>query len=269
MERVIWQYWETVDQKPAFVDVLLDLARRNAGVRLTQVTPETLREYLNDIPDELFRIKEIAHKADMIRAMLLQKHGGMWLDSDAIVLKDLNWLFDLLEDADFVGFNDGGQLSPRRPWVRVNCFLSRPQGAVVSDWVATQHKKFPKVEFEWQEIGTNLLHPICLEYSDVVKILPFERICPVPSNKVARFSSNWRSARSIIDGVFIVMLSNKALGKRNAEIRSLTVEQMRMGDSLLSQFVKRAFDPKYLPPTQSSVIFREIRNHIPNSIKRL
>jgi SAM-dependent methyltransferase len=269
MDRVIWQYWETVDEKPAFVDGLLDLARRNAGVPIIQITPETLADFLGDVPDELYRIKEVAHKADMIRAMLIQKYGGMWLDSDAIVLKDLNWLFDLLEDAEFVGFNDGGLLTPQRPWIRVNCFLSRPGGKVVSEWVAAQHKKFPKVEYEWQEIGTNILHPICLKYSDRVKILPFERICPIRWNEVARFSSRWRSVSSIIDDVFVVMLSNKTLEARNAKIRSLSVEQMRQENSLLSQFVKRAFNPNYRPPTLANNIYREVRVLIANRFNRL
>ena len=50
------------------------------------MTPKTLGQFVPDIPPEFFKIAQITHKADMIRAMLVMRHGGMWLDSDAIVL---------------------------------------------------------------------------------------------------------------------------------------------------------------------------------------
>ena len=96
-ERVIWQYWETVNEKPAFIDGLHEIAKRNSGLEVILVTPETLRDYLPNIPPEILRITEIAHKADMIRTMLVMQYGGMWLDSDAIVLQKLDWILDLLD----------------------------------------------------------------------------------------------------------------------------------------------------------------------------
>ena len=106
--RIIWQYWETRGTKPKFIDRLRELAKKNSGVDTVLVTPETLRFYLPQLPDSILQIEELAHKADMIRTMLVMSHGGMWLDSDTIVPRDLNWLFDLLANYEFVGFNDAG-----------------------------------------------------------------------------------------------------------------------------------------------------------------
>jgi hypothetical protein len=50
----------------------------------------------------------------MIRSMLIARHGGMWLDSDAIVLHDLNWMFELLQTYEFVCFNNRGLLEEAR-----------------------------------------------------------------------------------------------------------------------------------------------------------
>ena len=86
--RVIWQYWETKDVKPYFIDELRELAIKNSGSELVLVGPDNINEYLPDIPKEIFEIQELAHKADMIRALLIYEYGGMWLDSDAIVLSD-------------------------------------------------------------------------------------------------------------------------------------------------------------------------------------
>ena len=44
----------------------------------------------------------VAHRADFIRAFLLARIGGLWIDSDCLVMRDLQPVFDLLETHDFV-----------------------------------------------------------------------------------------------------------------------------------------------------------------------
>lgn len=241
--RVIWQYWETVGKKPKYIDGLHELARKNSGVEIILVTPDTLRSYVPDIPEQVFAIKEMAHKADMIRTMLVMTHGGMWLDSDAIVLGDLAWLFDYLDKYEFVGFNDRGRLRPGRPWFRVSCFLSRARGRVVSEWVRRQHAKFPKVVYDWEEIGSELLHAICLEDRRDLKVLPFERICPILWNEVQRFSEPGHDVRSLLRKCFIVMMSNSVVAKKLPSLQDLTVEEIAAGDYLLSAIMRRAIVP--------------------------
>lgn len=246
--RVIWQYWETRGTRPAFVDGLHEIAKRNSGCEVVQVTPETLGDYLGDIPPQLAEIRELAHKADMIRAMLICRHGGMWLDSDAIVLSDLNWLFDLLSRHEFVGFNDAGLAKSGRLNVRINCFLSRPGSEVMRRWVAAQHAKFPRTEYAWTEVGTDLLDPIVRECLDDVRLLPFDMVCPVRWNEVERFSSRWENAARILDRSRIVMLSNKALHMSGSDLPQKTVEELAEGGTLIADIVKRAIDPGYRPP---------------------
>jgi len=261
MNRVIWQYWETRGEKPAFIDGLYEIAQKNAGVPVIQVTPETLPSYLPDLPAQIHEIRELAHKADMIRALLVKSHGGMWLDSDALVLKDLNWLFDLLDDVEFVGFNDSAPPKEGDQVVRVNCFVSRPQGRIVSEWVRIQHAKFPKTVYEWTEVGSDILHPLCVAQPNRAKILPFEMICPIPAYAVKRFSSRWVSTRRIIEMLefcIIVMMSNSALRYRRLEIQKQTTEEIAREDTLLGHFVRRALDARYVPPTIRTRLLRHM-----------
>lgn len=240
MSRTIWQYWETRGTKPGFVDGLLDLARRNSGCDVIQVTPETLSSYLPDLPEDLFRIEALAHKADMIRTLLVARHGGMWLDSDAIVLRDLNWLFNLLDEQEFVGFNDGGRLTEARPWVRINCFLSRAGGTVVSEWVRRQHAKFPRTQYEWTEIGSDIVHPLCLEHRDRVNILPFELISPVPWDQVQAFAQKRPEAAAILAQCSMVMLSNESMKARAPDLRRFTCAELAAQDTLLGDVLRGA-----------------------------
>lgn len=245
---MIWQYWETVgDDKPAFIDGLHAIARKNAGAEIVLVTPETLEQFIPDIPSEIFKIDQIAHKADMIRAMLVMRHGGMWLDSDAIVLRRLDWILDLLDTYDFVCFNDGGLLEQGRPWVRVNCFASRAGGQVLSDWVRRQHLKFPRTQYGWEEIGTELLHPICLANKGRVKVLPFEKIAPVRYNQASKFTSCEIDELPILRDCFAVMLSNQSLKEHAPFLRTMTIEQIASGDYLLSAIVRHAMNVAGMP----------------------
>lgn len=248
MERVIWQYWETKGTKPLFVDGLYEIAKKNSGVEVIQVTPQTLEQYVPDVPEELFKIGELAHKADMIRTMLVCRHGGMWLDSDAIVLSDLNWLFDVLSDCEFVGFNDNGSIHESPLNVRVNCFLSRPDSRVLSSWVKAQHSKFPKTTYSWSEVGTELLDPIVAENIESVRLLDFDIVCPVKWNEVDRFTSKWRSSKRLLDNTSIVMLSNKILQDRGSRIVDTPLDELSEEGTLLADILKRAHDADYAPP---------------------
>jgi hypothetical protein len=180
----------------------------------------------------------------------------MWLDSDGVVLRDLNWIFDFLEEFDFVGFNDGGKLGEARPWIRVNCFAAPAGSPVMARWVENQAEKLPKRRFEWEEIGTCLIHPICLDRREKVKILPFEIICPVEWRNVARFGSPWRTPRAIIDDVHIVMLSNSSLEQRYPKLQRMSVEEIIDTNTYLSHFLKRALDRDYLPAQSWLSLFR-------------
>ncbi len=243
VNRIIWQYWETRGQKPAFIDGLLEIAIKNAGVKIILVTPETLPQYLPECPPEVHAIQKMAHKADMIRAMLIKKHGGMWLDSDAIVLKDLNWLFDLLSEHEFIGFDDAGGAR-----VRVNCFLSRPNGTIISEWVRLQHAKFPRTEYEWEEIGSDILDPLCKTYQ--AKILPFHLICPIAWYEVEEFERCGHHPKKVVQWLnecMMVMMTNNALSKRNSEIIGKTVPQLAAGNTLISHFIRKALDNRYAP----------------------
>lgn len=258
MKRIIWQYWETKDFKPLFVDELHDIAKKNSKVEVVLVTPETINQYIPNFPQEILEIEELAHKADMIRALLIYYHGGMWLDSDAIVLSDLNWLFDMLSDYDFIAFNNSGTFRDSPLNVRINCFLSRPQSDVMKFWVESQHKKFPKTKFAWTEVGTDLLDPIVIKNKKIVKLLPFDMVCPIKWNEVERFSSTWENPRRILGNTHIVMLSNKSLQQRNPKLAKTPLTELSKGDTLIADIIKKALDVNYVPPTYFEKIARNI-----------
>jgi hypothetical protein len=175
----------------------------------------------------------------MIRAMLVARHGGLWLDSAAVVLRRLDWLLDFLDDYEFVGF--------KRQRVTISCFAARACGAIVEEWVRQQHAKLPQSNFSWLEIGSDLLDPICNAYQERVKVMPFRLIGPVLWDEVADFRSSEIDARPILRDSYTVMLSAQSLRTRAPELHRMTVTEIAAGNTSLSIIMRRALDHDVAP----------------------
>jgi hypothetical protein len=162
------------------------------------VTPDNLKQFLPDIPDRVFdiergtmddprqrRIDAIPQRADFIRAFLLEKYGGIYVDSDAISLGDLSGYFSLLRQYDFLAVR---RSSFGKTHISVNFMGSRPGGTVVSEYV-TQLKDRLRggLSYEWNEVGQDLLTPIFNRHRHIVFEVPEKEIQPV----------TWENARSL------------------------------------------------------------------------
>jgi hypothetical protein len=264
MRRIIWQYWETSGQKPAYIDGLYEIAVKNAGVPIIRVTPDTLHSYLPDLPDPIHEIRELAHKADMIRTLLVRDHGGMWLDADAIVLGDLNRFFDCLNHREFVGFNDSTPPKIGKAVVRVNCFVSRAHGRIISEWARLQHAKFPRTIYDWCEVGSDILHPLCLKWPELAEILPYDLISPIQWFESEKFSARWfhtRELTRILEKCSAVMLSTKTLSFRESAIQDQTVDEIASDCTLLSHILRKALDVDYGPPPLLGRLLERVTGH--------
>lgn len=243
-EAIIWQYWETRQHKPPYIDLLHEIAAHRSGARIELVTPDSLHSFLHDVPTALLEIEEIAHKADMIRAMLVHEHGGMWLDSDALVVRDLLGLFELLESYEFVGFEGPVSHLDSRPEVKVNCFLARPGSKVVDEWVRQQHQKLPRTTFAWTEIGSDLLDPIVRKHSNSAKLLPFDLVSPIRWYEVDKFFSKEVDVAQYLHNSFVVMLSNKTLHDKQSKLVNMSRDEILGDSSLIGQLCRGAGGPQ-------------------------
>ena len=84
-DRIIWQYWaQGFDNLPLHIlDCMQSVDRYADDFQIIRLSDENLIEYL-DIPDFLQEKKPFmspAHFADVIRLMLLQAYGGIWMDA--------------------------------------------------------------------------------------------------------------------------------------------------------------------------------------------
>ena len=97
----IWLYWENKSghEKPEYIQMCIDSVLRNCGKEfsVTILDENSVLNYLPSLRKDLNGLT-IPQKADYIRLAILNKYGGIWLDSDIIVFKSLLPLVKKLKD---------------------------------------------------------------------------------------------------------------------------------------------------------------------------
>ena len=106
-EKKIWMYWENKKgyKKPAYLDLALETIKKNSGdYELVLLDEKSVESYITLSPF-VKRISAIVQRSDIIRFNLLNKYGGIWLDSDMILLRDILRLKKLrLSDSNYLFF---------------------------------------------------------------------------------------------------------------------------------------------------------------------
>ncbi|MBN9385045.1 MAG: FkbM family methyltransferase [Chitinophagaceae bacterium] len=172
MNLPIWMYWE--GDKPEWIkDCHRSIFDHGEDVRLlTPADFDKLRDRDRDIDLSQFCI---AHRADFIRAFLVSRFGGVWIDSDCIAMRSLQPLIDKLDDHDLFAFRErSGNIS--------NSFIGARQGSRIAqayyDEICEIIRSGRPIEWQtigahaldtairragvrWHEIDVSLIQPVC------------------------------------------------------------------------------------------------------------
>jgi hypothetical protein len=112
----LWIYWDNIDNNPtpAYIELCYETVVKNCSksFEIKRLNKDNIKDYIPELKDyEKYLEKlKIAHKVDFYRILLLYKYGGMYMDSDIIVLKDPIEIIDRLYDNEFVGFGCTGNI---------------------------------------------------------------------------------------------------------------------------------------------------------------
>lgn len=110
----LWVYWENVN-RPA-MPAVISLCRKTVlkhckdSFNVVELDDKNIYTYLPQLQQlesnlNLGRLK-IAQKVDFYRIYLLKEHGGVYLDSDMIVMRDLQEIANKLKQYDYIGFGE-------------------------------------------------------------------------------------------------------------------------------------------------------------------
>lgn len=127
-------------------------SKYGVGYNVHLVTPENIKSYIKDLP-ECFDRLYVSYKADYVRVYLIQKYGGIWLDSDTLVVDKLDILFEHLEKANgFLVRQDDGAICN-------GIFGSVAQTELLNRWLHEMNSilKQKGERISWGEIGNDIL----------------------------------------------------------------------------------------------------------------
>ena len=233
---VVWTYWE--GQCPDWIRACRQTISAHApDVRL--LTPDSfdrLRDRDRDI--DLTRL-HVAHRADFIRAFLLARYGGLWVDADCVAMRSLEPILDQIgeEGCDFIahrersGIVSNGFIAARPEsriaaayYARVGDALRRRQPL---GWTTLGSEPLTAVLGEnphgWRELPTERVQPICwsrpaefFEQRDDAghdRALDREAICYMMSNtEITRYLAAHPQANLLADNTFFRYLLRRAMG---------------------------------------------------------
>ena len=163
-QKNVFAYW--TGDKPALIEILHELMRlhSNGGSHYNLnilSRDDFLRDY-SDIP-ACFEALCPAHQADVVRVWALHEHGGIWLDSDTIVMNSLASLFYLLES------RAGFFVTENNNCICNGVFGSRGRTDLLCRWKSyiSNHLSDHGPNIQWTEIGGKYLTHACRKHKEL------------------------------------------------------------------------------------------------------
>jgi len=152
--RNIYLYWVGYEFK--LISILRNLiylhSTSGKGYKVNLITDKNINDYIKNIPDYFTELCP-SHQADFVRVNVICDYGGIWLDSDTIVLDSLDSLFNYIEEKDgfFMKHNDNNTFYN-------GIFGSRKQTPLMIEWKNKILDILNKsINIEWCAIGSDIL----------------------------------------------------------------------------------------------------------------
>ncbi|HLD90881.1 MAG TPA: capsular polysaccharide synthesis protein [Patescibacteria group bacterium] len=174
----VWTYWENPAglKTPSYLELCFDSMDKYCNtdnfvfklvdnLNIHDLIPE-LRTDLNKLKVSNNPRENISIKADYIRAKLLQKYGGIWLDADTIVMRSPDELVPLLNRKDFLYRTQHEGLAS------VGVMASIPNGVLINEYIEQQDTLIDtKKTLSWGENGSRILTPLVRKHSAITQSL--------------------------------------------------------------------------------------------------
>lgn len=153
----VFFYWTGDDPCPLIL-LLRELIYKHSGhgrnYKAVYLTDENIRDYIT-IPthDNVWDWLEPAQKSDYVRAKILYKYGGIWLDSDTVVMDDISGLFDLIDKGEGFLLYEGNS-------VPVPGVIGTKAGTPLFQEWCERLDRSVGIALGWGELGPQLLNTI-------------------------------------------------------------------------------------------------------------
>lgn len=136
---IIWLYWQDEKVSSTTAQLCIDhIKQLHPDYTIHLLNRISVLDYLPDFPSQLLH-KDANYASDLIRLMLLEKHGGIYLDVTVLLSKRLDWA-TILQQKDcaeaVLYYTDENTLEEEFPMVESWFIVAIPQSEFISAWRA-------------------------------------------------------------------------------------------------------------------------------------
>jgi FkbM family methyltransferase len=152
--RNVFLYW--IGKEYKLISILQNLiylhSTNGKGYKVHLITETNINEYIKNIPQYFTNLCP-AHQADFVRVNVICDYGGLWLDSDTIVIDSLDSLFDFIEK------KNGFFIKQNNEILSNGVFGSKPNTQIMIEWKTQMMNllNIKKGKINWCNIGNDML----------------------------------------------------------------------------------------------------------------
>jgi hypothetical protein len=240
--RNVYLYWSGNDYK--LISILRNLiylhSTNGEGYNVILITDKNISDYIKNIPKYFTNLCP-AHQADFVRVNVICDYGGIWLDSDTIVLNSLDSLFDFIEN------KNGFFIKQNNDTLCNGIFGSKPSTQLMIKWRTEMINILDKMQgnIGWCDIGNTLLQNM---YNMDPSLYDGYNIFNGLNNL---YPVNWcDSVREFIDKPYdnyktivreyqpLIVLTNSVYKK----VETMTEQEILKGTMPLNYFINKSFE---------------------------
>ena len=241
-QRTVFLYW--VGKEYKLISILRNLiylhSTNGKGYNIVLITANNIRNYVTNIPI-YFNDLCPAHQADFVRVNVICDYGGIWLDSDTLVLDTLDSLFDLID-------TKNGFFTKENNVILCNgVFGSKPNTPLMLYWKSEMIRILDSKQkkIDWSEIGCRLLQNIYDKtpnlYDDYTIFSGLDNLYPVYwKNCVTEFIEKpYDNYKTIVRKYQpLIVLVNSVY--KNLE--TMSEKEILSGNMPINYFINRSFE---------------------------
>lgn len=240
--RNIYLYW--IGKEYKLINILRNLiylhSTNGKGYKVNLITDKNINNYIQNIPDYFTRLCP-AHQADFVRVNVICEYGGIWLDSDTLVLDKLDSLFDYIEN------KNGFFIKENNNILCNGIFGSKPMTPLMNKWKTEMLNILDKKKehINWGDIGNDLLQKMYTTssylYADYNIFNGLDNLYPVNWNRcVGEFIDKpYDNYKTIIREYQPLLVLVNSVYKR---LESMTEQEILAGKMPLNYFINKSIE---------------------------
>lgn len=246
MDKIVWLYWENRpgEHKPPHIEFCHKvLESQQHGVDIRWVTPDNVHDYLPDLNPRVWDItlpspkqNPIAVRCAYIRALLLERYGGLYVDSDCLALVDYCQVFNEVGGAEFFAIR---RTSAKTNHISIGFYGSEPGGSIITAYCDQLRMILnEKTEFRWAEVGAHLLTPIVDAALDRCYLFREDRVHPIVAEQQHLLADTTMPVSDVVpQDAITLMLFHRIFEQdvKGATLKDWTPEQLATSQALLSR----------------------------------